>query len=502
MCIRDRYQRRVRGGHAHAHGPACAAVSVMPSSEDEKREVATSSPERADEADGSASGPPQMHEDVPNYLDQFDVLEGDFQEEEEPAEEEEVDSDVEDIFAQIEGGWDQQGWSGEKEDAASPPAQLFGNVGSPEEPSGLKDPPTKELPESDADPYEDAMKLLSATERDSNEIIKLLLRPGLDILEGVSAVLKKPKIREFVQHVIDLHEACNRCHLTVELCIQKDLEAVTDPATILRSESLYCRMSAQYVGHLTKTYIPELLSPVLPGVLELEVEIDENKLDDSLSEEIKASILQTNMSNMQEALASLLTAFEASEEHVPLKARYVMHAAHTAVAAKFPGQETPSSGSLLFLRNICPALTSPSASGIELTVDRSARRKLILVTKLVQTMANGIILPVDNPDRSDGKLNQFVNEQTPRVQQLISQLAGSEVDLEGAWVIPEEVGEVAEPLVEFLLANLDLPEEHPNQTDGTQEVVTAVKSLSAKRTPPEEPAVETEKRNDGCCMIL
>lgn len=505
----------------------------MPTSEDEKREVAIDLRESLEEAEVDLGGGPpmlpQMQEDVPNYLDQFDALENDFDEEDEgemPQEEEqEVDSDVEDIFAQIEGGWDNQGWSGDvskQKEEPPPPASLFGNVGVTESPA-TKPSATVESPavETVDEPSQDqgfaaAMEQLNATERDSNELIALMLRPGLDVVEAVASMLKKPRVRDFAEHMVALLDACNRCHVTVELCIQKDLDGVTDPATILRTESVYCRMSAQFVGHVAKGYISELLTPLLPGVLELELETDENKLDEELSEEQKSATIQANMNNMQEALTSVVTSIQSSESRMPWKVQYVLHAAHSAVKEKFPGKEVPASGSLLFLRNICPALSAPSAAGIEVKIDRSGRRKMILVTKLVQTMANDIILPVDDPDRSDGALNEFVNQQTPQIQQFLARITGTALaDPDCEWKLPEDIGEVAEPLMEFLLDNLGECDLASAESSITQEVCEAVKALDEQRrgleigvapgrgSVREAAAAEPDSsRGNGCCVIL
>ena len=62
---------------------------------------------------------------------------------------------------------------------------------------------------------------------------------------------------------------------------------------------------------------------------------------------------------------------------------------------------------LLFLRFIVPGITSPEVFGLAIPdVSAEARRGLIIISKVVQTVANGI--PVEGPDNFMTPLNPLM----------------------------------------------------------------------------------------------
>lgn len=61
------------------------------------------------------------------------------------------------------------------------------------------------------------------------------------------------------------------------------------------------------------------------------------------------------------------------------------------VSAKFPEARFVAVAGFLFLRLLCPAIVTPEAHGLAVTVpSRGARRNLTLVAKTLQQLANGV----------------------------------------------------------------------------------------------------------------
>jgi len=444
-------------------------ASAIPSSGDCKIEL------------NAAMGSPGGEPNYDNMFDEMDAEMADEEEEEEEEEEappEEVDSDVEDMFAQIEAG----GWGDKEESKAAP------DPGSPGSPAagasialgslGANDVPDEEAdvkPNADysgeCDPrvigYEQAMTLVRAKGQDTDELVAVLLTPNVSVMESLQAMLPQSAFREFADMTLDLADAFNQGHLLIADCIVKDLEAVIDTSTILRTETLYVRLMCQYVEHLGREWVKALLEPVLPRILELELESDPTKLDEDLSPEAINDALAQSVLNMEAALNMILEAVESAGDTLPWQIQWTMHAAYENVRSKFEGKEIPTCGSLLFLRFICPTMTNPKQVGITLQVGRPERRKLILVTKLLQIMANGI----EQAESEDAPLNKFMNTQIPRIQQII--LGHAKEEPTGAkheWNQPDDLQKFAVPLATFLAEHEKALQKHSSGSVNASEV--------------------------------
>lgn len=471
-----------------------------------------------------------------NYDNMFDEMEAEMEEEEEEPEveeevpEENLDSDVEDMFAQIESG----NW-GQKEDNKANDAQGQ-PPGSP--PAGapitLETHDTMELDDGmpanqdysgSCDPrvigYEKAMKVVRATKHDTNELVAVLLQPGVDVMESLQAMLPQAAFRPFADLMLELASGFNQGHLLVADCITKDLDAASggsDTSTIFRTETIYVRLMCQFVEKQGRQWVKELLEPVVAQILQLELENDPSKLvfeDEEMNQDTVSAVLEQARNNMEKALLMVLDAVEAAADSLPWQIEWAMHTAHECVRAKFEDKEVPLCGSLLFLRFICPTMTNPKVVGIDLKVGKPERRKLILVTKLLQIMANGIL----QPESEGAPINQFMNQQIPKIQQIIlrhAKLEPARADHE--WHQAEDVSVLAVPLAHFLLEHEGALMKHAGGSVSPADepiICKVVRELPQKyREEPQEEEtsagdVNKKEKNkptkpdesNGCCMV-
>ncbi len=87
--------------------------------------------------------------------------------------------------------------------------------------------------------------------------------------------------------------------------------------------------------------------------------------------------------------------------------------------AKFPQSKFQLLGGFFFLRFICPAIVSPDTINIiDKPLDGPTRRALILISKILQNIANG----TQFNEEYMKPLNSFVKENTERTKKLFDQL--------------------------------------------------------------------------------
>ena len=78
-------------------------------------------------------------------------------------------------------------------------------------------------------------------------------------------------------------------------------------------------------------------------------------------------------------------------EDCPTALRQVFQAAQQETVARFPDMKLTVVGGFFFLRFVCPSLVAPEGYGLsEQVPDTKARRSLILVSKILQNLANQV----------------------------------------------------------------------------------------------------------------
>jgi len=131
------------------------------------------------------------------------------------------------------------------------------------------------------------------------------------------------------------------------------------------------------------------------------------------------------------------------------------------VEKKFEKSGIQSLAGFIFLRFICPAIISPTGSniveGTEISAD--AQRHLILIAKMVQNIANGLLFGQKEPYMLP--LNDFVESNIERVKIFLHELSQgiSSNSSEIPKITPLEVLAEVDNLTEHLNKNIGLIEQ-------------------------------------------
>ncbi len=79
-------------------------------------------------------------------------------------------------------------------------------------------------------------------------------------------------------------------------------------------------------------------------------------------------------------------------EECPPSLRRVFQVAQQETVERFPNMKLTVVGGFFFLRFVCPSLVAPEGYGLsEQVPDTKARRSLILVSKILQNLANQVL---------------------------------------------------------------------------------------------------------------
>lgn len=149
--------------------------------------------------------------------------------------------------------------------------------------------------------------------------------------------------------------------------------------------------------------MPAVLSMLIKDVLENpgHVEVDPSKLP--AGEDVTAN-QEALRASCQRFLEALLGSFNTA----PILIQQIAGWLGGIVQTKFPDQVVQSLGGYLFLRLFCPAISTPEVYGLcKEPPSPEARRHLLLVAKVLQTLANGVYFSVQKESHMI-YLNSFI----------------------------------------------------------------------------------------------
>jgi len=174
--------------------------------------------------------------------------------------------------------------------------------------------------------------------------------------------------------------------------------------------SQFTRMTGgSYLNETLKTLIEQVIADPVGYEVDPEKAPGENH-----SENMRKLISMTN---------NFLDAIINSFDWCPLPFRIIASHLQEEVFKKYPQSKHTAIGGFIFLRFFCPGVMSPDSQGIltEGVIDGVARRALILISKSLQNLSNGLEFGKKEPFMED--MNVFIRDNMPRVQEYFDRLA-------------------------------------------------------------------------------
>jgi len=244
------------------------------------------------------------------------------------------------------------------------------------------------------------------------KLMKLLMDNNLEmvffILKSVSVSEQDDLCKAFVK----LFAAQGDIIKLLKTAIDHEVEQTIQASTLFRANSSASKMLTSFCQMYGKDYMNEVLSSLVNGIIgnSSNYEIDPSKVS-------KDDDIEKNLANLMEMSQNFLDSIFNSVESCPMPIRVICNYLGSAVEAKFPSntpdEENPDDaeekgseedgqtnghkrkyvaiGGLLFLRFLNPAIVAPKAYGIVTDQPNpQASRCLLLISKLVQNIANGV----------------------------------------------------------------------------------------------------------------
>jgi len=198
--------------------------------------------------------------------------------------------------------------------------------------------------------------------------------------------------------------------------ISEEVRTTESAGTLFRANSMVSKMFKFYSRLVGLPYLYVTIGPELGKLIEEELglEVDPEKMEEGKDlDEMRWSL----MSQSQKILKQILI----SDERCPTQFRQLFIHITNCVKERFPENIYTTIGGFIFLRLFCPAVSSPEAYGIvEEPPSAESRRLLILITKVLQNLANDVEFGSKEPYMT--KMNDFIHSNRQKLIQFYDKL--------------------------------------------------------------------------------
>eukprot|EP00042_Codosiga_hollandica_P050195 m.594931 g.594931 ORF g.594931 m.594931 type:complete len:1080 (-) comp58037_c0_seq2:86-3325(-) len=229
----------------------------------------------------------------------------------------------------------------------------------------------------------------------------------------------------------------NQCLLAlVEEFCRIDLENTTDPKTLFRGNSfaskiieLFLRMKTVDGGR----YLEHALGPTIRSIYEAKpnCEVDITRLSSQQAGDQQKE-LQANWKRLLQYTNLCWNSIVYSMDNCPVEIKRMFSRVRAAVHAKFPADgdaQRSSIAGFFFLRLVCPALLGPQLFNLEEHhPEDTTARTLTLISKTIQTLANGV--PFGQKEPFMLPMNEFIEANRARMILCLDKLSDAPTHVE------------------------------------------------------------------------
>lgn len=226
---------------------------------------------------------------------------------------------------------------------------------------------------------------------------QLLLEDDLTVVWALFLTANTKDLEPITSIILKFFDQHDRVLYLVEKAITREIQTTSTTQTLFRLNNFASKLISTYCKRYGLAYISVILNSVVETVClsatneqtYWSVEMDPKKFGPNDSGE-------TNQANLENITQTLLDNIYNSVDQFPEPFRKMCAHLRREAEKKFPG-EYPGTlhaavGGFVFLRYICPAIVVPQKYGLlEMAPGPNILRHLLLLSKVVQTVANGVL---------------------------------------------------------------------------------------------------------------
>ncbi|KAI8801315.1 hypothetical protein BJ742DRAFT_685193 [Cladochytrium replicatum] len=280
------------------------------------------------------------------------------------------------------------------------------------------------------------------------------------------------EVEEVSQVLLNVFESRGLVLRLLKTAVEREVMSTDTSSNLFRRNSMATRLLTMFARTHGQSFLFASLRPILKDIVSrhppLTFELDPNKL-------VSTDDRATNLRNLAYASQAFLNAIFANAPNVPPALRAICSMVYATVMQKFPSEGESRAvtgvGGFFFLRFVCPAIVGPESHDlvVQPIVSKDLRRGLVLITKVIQNLANDVLFGVKESFMAD--LNPLLQDNIGHVHGFLKEISVSllrPVDIDEATMAKRPLEEMdILRLHKHLANNLDKIERLPAATIGT-----------------------------------
>ncbi|KAJ3447277.1 inhibitory regulator protein ira1-related [Anaeramoeba flamelloides] len=256
-------------------------------------------------------------------------------------------------------------------------------------------------------------------------LIEMILDKDLVITKSISDIIKVTEMDLLAGILVRVNILNNSDIELLKFMIETEVanNPKNQPSTLFRRNSFASKMMSCYSKIIGKKYLQKTLSDVIQNLVndiminKKSIEIDERKLKQEETQD-----LEKNLNNLMELTQLFFDKIMNSFEFLPVNFFKIANILKITVENKFENCTNIVIAGFFFLRFICPAIISPeNAEIVKERIPVEVRRALILITKSLQNLANGVMF--GQKEEFMIPLNKFIEGNRENFNQLVIKLS-------------------------------------------------------------------------------
>ncbi|KAJ6233976.1 ras gtpase-activating protein [Anaeramoeba flamelloides] len=228
----------------------------------------------------------------------------------------------------------------------------------------------------------------------SNEELNLLLiDPKMEIFDFLSnKILQIPAREPVAKCIFQIFHTDSLSLEILKFTLYYEINDTDYGKNLFRTNSMATKLLSVFRDYYGKVYLTNILKGPVKLILEdkSDMEINPTKIIGEVNE-IK---LKKNRSRLLDYAKIFFKEIFSSVKKCPFIIREICRYIRMITKKKFPEMELCSVGAFVFLRFICPAITSPQLFeivGMQTTIPMEKKRYLMYITKIIQVISNNAI---------------------------------------------------------------------------------------------------------------
>lgn len=250
-----------------------------------------------------------------------------------------------------------------------------------------------------------------------DDLVKIFSSSDLVVVNAicVSAGADQDVILEDLVRILDAYKYTLPI---IKIGITKEVQSTASAATLFRGNSTATKLMTAFTRLTGRPYLVETMKPLLNHILSdpKGYEVDPAKIKNE-------ETVQANTMKLSHACVVFLRSIIDSLHKCPIPFREMANHLQAEVVKRFPDSRHTSVGGFIFLRFFCPVILSPDANGLveSSALNSDSRRALILLSKVLQNLANGIFFGTKESYMNE--MNKFITENLVECRNFLDELA-------------------------------------------------------------------------------